>query len=143
LAADPQRREEHAADRDLVLVAAELIEQRAHVFQSPVVDAPEALRDRLVAPGPVADREFDLQKTSRTRGGEREQPAQLGPGVPAIALDAFDHRVDAQPLPRVEHLVEQRTAVLKVPVEAALRDAERLRELLDSDSVRTADPKGT
>ena len=62
--------------------------------------------------------------------------------APALALDAIDHLVDDQPLPRVEHLLQQRGPVLEVPVEAALRDAERLRRLLDSDGVGAADAKG-
>ena len=138
-----QREGEHAAGLDVVLVGAEVTEQRAHVVHAPVVDAPEALGDRLVAPGPVADREVDPQQASGLAGGgEREQPPQLGPGVPALALDALDHLVDAHPLPRVEHLLEQRAPVVEVPVEAALGDAERPRQRLDPDGVRAAGGKG-
>ena len=47
------------------------------------------------------------------------------PGRRRPRLDALDDLVDA-PAPRVEHLLEQRAAVVEVPVEAALGDAERL-----------------
>ena len=67
---------------------------------------------------------------------------QLRPGVPALALDALDHLIDARALPRVEHLVEQRPPVVEVPVEAALGDAERLRQRLDPDGVRAAGSQG-
>ena len=83
-----------------------------------------------------------ILSSSSLDGGEREQSPQLGPGVPALALDALDHLVDAQPLPRVEHLLEQRAAVVEVPVEAALGDAERLRQRLDPDGVRAAGGEG-
>ena len=52
------------------------------------------------------------------------------------------HLVDAHPLPGVEHLLEQRAAVGEVPVEAALGDAERLRQRLDPDGVRAAGGEG-
>ena len=58
---------------------------------------------------------------------------QLLLGVPTTALDAFDHLVDADALPRIEHLGEQRAAVIEVAVEAPLGDAERPCERLDPD----------
>src|SRR6266511_1530830 len=130
VAADPQRVEDHAAGLDVVLVGAEGTEQRAQVIHAPVVDASEALGDRLLAPGPVADCEVDPQRLV-AGGGERGQSPQLGPGVPTLALDALDHLVDAHPLPRVEYLLEQRAPVVEVPVEAAPGDAERPRQQLD------------
>ena len=66
----------------------------------------------------------------------------MAPGVAALALDALDHLVDAHSLPRVEHLLEQRAPVVEVPVEAALGDAERLRQRLDPHGVRAAGGKG-
>src|SRR5262249_1587127 len=108
--ADPQRVEDHAAGLDLILVAAEGPKQRAQVIHSSVVYASEALGDCLLAPGPVANCEVDPQRLI-AGGGERRQPPQLGPGVPARVLDALDHLVDARPLPRVEHFLEQRAPV--------------------------------
>src|SRR6266511_3144751 len=140
VAADPQRVEDHAAGLDVVLVGAEGTEQRAQVIHAPVVDASEALGDRLFAPGPVADCEVDPQRLV-AGGGERGQSPQLGPGVPTLALDALDHLVDAHPLPRVEYLLEQRAPVVEVPVEAAPGDAERPRQQLDPDGVRAAGGK--
>src|SRR6266542_3716819 len=140
VAADPQRVEDHAAGLDVVLVGAEGTEQRAHVIHAPVVDASEAVGDRLLAPGPVADCEVDPQRLV-AGGGERGQSPQLGPGVPALALDALDHLVDAHPLPRVEYLLEKRAPVVEVPVEAAPGDAERPRQQLDPDGVRAAGGK--
>ena len=61
---------------------------------------------------------------------------------PPSASIALDHLVDAHPLPRVEHLLEQRAAVVEVPVEAALGDAERLCQRLDADGVRAAGGEG-
>jgi hypothetical protein len=55
LAAEDQRVEHHAAGPDVVLVRAELREQRAEIRHAPVVDATQSLRDVIVAPGPVAD----------------------------------------------------------------------------------------
>src|SRR5215510_1406377 len=135
--ADPQRVEDQAAGFDLLRVAAEGTKQRAQVLHSPVVYASEALGDPLLAPGPVADCEVDPQRLV-AGGGERGQPPQLGPGVPALVLDALDHLVDARLLPRVEYLLEQRAPVVEVPVEAAPGDAERFRERLDPDGVRAA-----
>jgi hypothetical protein len=139
--ADPQREGDHAARLDIVLVGAEGAEQRAHVIHSPVVDASQALGDRLLAPGPVADCEVGPQHLVAGEA-DREQPPQPGPGVPTPALDAVDHLVDGHPLPRVQHLLEQRTPAVEVPVEAALRDPERLRQRLDSDGVGAARGKG-
>src|SRR6266545_1530445 len=140
VAADPQRVEDHAAGLDVVLVGAEGTEQRAQVIHAPVVDASEALGDRLLAPGPVADCEVDPQRLV-AGGGERGQSPQLGPGVPTLAVDALDHLIDAHPLPRVEYLLEQRAPVVEVPVEAAPGDAERPRQQLDPDGVRAAGGK--
>jgi hypothetical protein len=39
----------------------QIAQQQAHVVHAPVVDAQEALRDRLVTPGPVADGQVDRQ----------------------------------------------------------------------------------
>src|SRR5215472_13832604 len=59
-----------------------------------------------------------------------------------MALDALQHLIGAHPLPRVEHLVEQRVPVGEMPVEATLGHAERLRQGLDPDGVRAAGRKG-
>src|ERR1700722_4599089 len=59
-----------------------------------------------------------------------------------MTLDALQHLIGAHPLPRVEHLVEQRVPVGEMPVEAALGHAERLRQGLDPDGVRAAGRKG-
>src|SRR6266849_4226149 len=59
-----------------------------------------------------------------------------------MALDALEHLIGAHPLPRVEHLVEQRGPVGEMPVEATLGHAERLRQGLDPDGVRAAGRKG-
>jgi hypothetical protein len=85
----------------------------------------QALGDRRLAPGPVADCEVDPQQLLAGRR-HREQPPQPCLGVPALAVDALDHVFDASPLPRVEHLVQQRAPVAEVPVEAAAGDAERV-----------------
>src|SRR5207253_3809397 len=69
---------------------------------------------------------------------EPGQSPQLGPGVAALALDTLDHLVDARPLPPVEDLLEQRPAVVEVPVEAAPGDAERLCQRLDPYGVQAA-----
>ena len=62
----------------------------------------------------------------------------LARALDALLLDTFDHLVDHRPLPAVEHLPEQLAAAGEVPVEAALGDAERPRQRLDPDGVRTA-----
>src|SRR5260370_657977 len=59
-----------------------------------------------------------------------------------MALDALEHLIGAHPLPRVEHLAEQRVPVGEMPVEATLGHAERLRQGLDPDGVRAAGRKG-
>ena len=73
---------------------------------------------------------------------EREQPRSLARASAALALDALDHLFDGRPLPGVEHLLEQRTAVAEVPVEAAPGDAERLGQRLDPDGVGPAGRQG-
>ena len=137
VAADRQRVEDQAAGLDVVVVGAEGAEQRAQVVHAPVVDAPQALGDGRLAPGPVADREVGPQRLV-AGGGERGQSPQPGPGVAAVALDARDDLVDARALPRVEDLLEQRAPVVEVPVEAAPGDAERLGQRLDPDGVGAA-----
>ena len=75
--ADPQREGEHAADLDVVLVGAEGAEQRAQVVHPPVVDAAQAVGDRLVAPGPVADREVGRQQPPwREEASANSRPAR-------------------------------------------------------------------
>jgi len=76
-----------------------------------------------------------LEKVSAPR-----QP-HLGPGAAALALDALEHLIDADPLPGVEHLIEQCVPVGEMPAEAAFGDAERLRQDLDPDGVRAAGRK--
>src|SRR6516162_4306549 len=76
-----------------------------------------------------------LEKVSAPR-----QP-HLGPGA-ALALDALEHLIDADPLPGVEHLIEQCVPVGEMPAEAAFGDAERLRQDLDPDGVRAAGRQG-
>jgi hypothetical protein len=53
-AADEQREGEQTASLDIVVVLADSSEQGAHVVHSPVVDLPQSLGNRLLAPGPVA-----------------------------------------------------------------------------------------
>src|SRR6266496_1685266 len=137
--ADQQREEEQAAGLDIVRVGAEGAEQRAQAIHAPVVDAPEPLGDRRVAPGPVADREVGPQDAG---GGVREQLPELRAGVATLALKAFDHLVGGRPLPGVEHLGEQRAAVGEVPVEPAPGDAERTGQQLDPDGIRAAGGQG-
>ena len=57
-------RTEHAASLDLVLVLveAEGTEQQVQVIHAPVADAPQALGDVRVTPGPVADGQVDRQQ---------------------------------------------------------------------------------
>jgi hypothetical protein len=58
------------------------------------------------------------------------------------SLDALEHLVDGLSFPGVEHLLQQRVPVGEMPVEAALCDAERLRQGLDPDGVRAARGEG-
>src|SRR5213079_2292880 len=60
-----------------------------------------------------------------------------------LALDAPDDLVDDDVLPRVEHLVEQCAAVVEVPVEPTLGDAQRVGELLDAHRIGPADAEGS
>src|SRR4029077_13075778 len=53
VAADEQREDQHAAGLDIVLIHAELPEQRAHVPHAPVVDPAHSLGDVAVATRPV------------------------------------------------------------------------------------------
>lgn len=68
-----------------------------------------------------------------------QESLQLGPGVTATFLDAFDRLVDHHPLPGVEHLLQECAPVIEVPVEPALGNAERFRQCLDADRVWTPD----
>ena len=70
--------------------------------------------------------------------GEREQAAQPVARVAAARVDLGDHVVDDRPLPVVEQGLEQRGAVVEVPVEAALGGAELARQRLDAYGLRTA-----
>src|SRR5262249_5609111 len=92
------------------------------------------------------DGEVDAQRVDRQHlvagGRDRRQMPQPRPRVAAFALDSVDHLVDVHPLPPIEHLLEQGPAVVEVPVEAALRDAERPRERLDPDRVGPARGEG-
>src|ERR687896_728898 len=137
--ADGRREREQAARFEVVGVPGDRGELRAQVVHAAVVDAAQALCDRAVAAGPVADGEVDRQQ----RGGEgqRAGAAGLGPWVAAFALDAVDHLLGAASLPRVEHLLQQRVAIGEVPVEATPGDAERLRERVDPDGVGAAGGK--
>src|SRR5436190_19720637 len=90
-----ERECEHAADLDLVLVRAEVGEQRAHVFHPPAVDAAEAFGHRLVTPGPVAYREVDAADCACPGGGgQGEQSPQLRSRITTLALAAPDRFVD-------------------------------------------------
>ena len=75
-------------------------------------------------------------------GGQVEQPPQPRLGIAALAFDLLDHLVDADPLPGVEHLVEERSPAVEVPVEAALCDAEGPGQRLDPDGVGAARGQG-
>src|SRR6266581_8883353 len=59
-----------------------------------------------------------------------------------MALDALEYLIGADPLPGVEHLVEQRVPVGEMPVEATLGHTKRLRQGFDPDGVRAAGRKG-
>jgi 2-oxoisovalerate dehydrogenase E1 component len=140
--ADHQRVVEHATDLDVVGfvgVGAEGAEQRAQVIHAPVVDAPQALGDRLLAPGPVADSQVDRHHAG---GDEREQPQQPDARVAAVTLEPLEHLIGSRSLPGVEHRLEQRAPVGEVPVEAAPGDAEGLGERLDPYGVRAARGQG-
>ena len=125
---------------DLVRIAGERADQRAQVLHPPVVDAAQAGGDGLVAARPVADREVDREQVAR----ERQHPGAptLARGSPPSRSTRSSTSSRAPALPRVEHLVEQRAAVLEVPVEAAAGDAERLRQRLDPDRVRARRRRG-
>ena len=76
--------------------------------------------------------------------GWDDEKAGVGSRVPTLRdrlpTDLLEHpgpEFDA--LPGVEHLLEQRPAVLEVPVEAPLGDAQPLREPLDPDRVGATD----
>ena len=60
--ADVEGQGQHAPGLDVVLVAADGAEQRAHVLHPPVVDPSEPGGDRPVPAGPVADREVNPQE---------------------------------------------------------------------------------
>jgi len=102
---------------DLFFVGAQGTEQQAQVLHAPVVDASQALGDRLVTPGPGADCQVDRQQLAGE--GERTRPPQPGPDVAALALDALEHLVGGLPLPGVEHLLQQCPSVGGMPVEAS------------------------
>src|SRR5918992_5849602 len=138
--ADGRREREQAARFEVVGVPGDRGELRAQVVHAAVVDAAQALCDRAVAAGPVADGEVDRQQLGGE--GQRAGAAGLGPWVAAFPLDAVDHVLGASALPGVEHLLEQRAAVGEVPVEATPGDAERLRERVDPDGVGAAGGKG-
>src|ERR687896_212751 len=107
--ADGRREREQAARFEVIAVAGDRGELRAQVVHAAVVDAAQALCDRAVAAGPVADGEVDRQQLGGE--GKRAGAAGLGPGVAAFALDAVDHLLGAASLPRVEHLLQQRVAI--------------------------------
>src|SRR5262249_19885921 len=111
-------------------------DQSPQVLDTPVVDPAQPLRDLLLAPSPVAHGEVDRQELARER--EHARAPHLVARVATLALDSLEHLVGAAPLPGVEHLLEQRVPVHEVPVEAAARDAELLREGLDPHGVRAA-----
>jgi hypothetical protein len=101
---------------------------------------------RPVPPRPVAHGEVDAQRVDAdrlvARARDPGKAPQLRPRVAAAGLDALDDLVDAQPLPRVEHLLEQCAPVAKVPVEAALGHAQGPSQRLDADGVGTARGEG-
>ena len=135
--ADHEREGEDAAGLDLVLVGAQGTEQQAQVIHAPVVNASEALGDRMVAPGPVAVAR-SIGSSSLEKGERARQP-QPGPDVAAMALDALDHLVGGLSFPGVEHLLQQRPPVREMPVETPpWSRRECLRERLDPDTIRAA-----
>ena len=135
VAADEQREGQHAAGLDVVLVGAELAEERAQVLHAPVVDPAQPLGDLAVAARPVPERQLDREIDRR---GQLEELLQLGSRVGRLALDARDDVLDPGLLPGVEHLVEQRLAILEVPVEAALGHPEGRGQRLDPHGVRAS-----
>ena len=111
----------------------------AHVVHPPVVDPPQARGDRPVAARPVADRELGPQ---RLAAGDREQPPQLLAGVAAPRPRPARSRRRRPPAPSCRASLEQRAAVVELPVEAALRDAERLRRAARSAPRRARRRRG-
>ena len=115
---------------DLGLVAAQRSVQPAQVLHPPVVHPAHPLGHPRVPPGPLPHREVRPQRPG-TSEGQPGQPPQPGPGVPTVALDRLDHVLQVGPLPRVEHLVQQRPPVREMPVEPALGHPDHLRQRLD------------
>jgi hypothetical protein len=139
--ADHQAEREHPAGLHLVRVGAENAEQLAQVVHAAVVDAAQALGDRVIASGPVTHDEVDREQAV-AGSDDRTHPPDLRPGATALALDLFAEFVGGFPFPGVEHRREQRVPVRKVPVEPALGHAERVRESLDPDGFRATGCEG-
>ncbi len=123
-----------------ILVGTELGEQRPHVVHPPVVQPPHAVGHRLITAGPVADGQLDLEHR-RTRGGDGEEPPELGPSITTALLDDLDHLVGDDALPCIEHLVQEGPAIFEVPVEAALGHAKGLGQRFDADGIGPAHPQ--
>ena len=89
-------------------------------------------RSRLATSRSRRDQSRIASSTAKSAdGASAKSCCSLARGVDRLALDARDDVLDHGLLPAVEHLVEQRLAVLEVPVEAALGHAEGGGQRLD------------
>src|SRR5262249_40393934 len=119
----------------LGLEARRAIELR-DVLQPRRIDARHRLRRRLVRAGPLPDRQLDRHAFGiHALGIQPDQRLQPVAGAFAIEARLLLDRGDTPLAPISEHAGEQRPAVAEAAVEAALGDAEVLRQHLDPDAL--------
>ena len=106
--------------------------EMSDILQARGIDAGDRAGGGFVGARPLPDREFDRHGFGvhplRIKRDQRLQPLARGRAVEAGLL--FD-RGDAPVAPALQHGVEQRRAIAKAAVEAALGDAEAFGQHLD------------